>query len=509
MSDPKEVELKLVCDAGDLAMLRGCPRFAADAAAGKGRLESVYFDTPEGLLRDAGYVLRVRRAHGAYIQTVKAGGDGLIERPEWEEPVGGPEPDRDALRRTPLAKRLGKKAKLRAVFTVSVDRTIWLVKQGDTQIEVALDQGCITSPDAKHGSDPICEIELELKVGRAGDLFTLAHEIGECLPVRVGVASKAERGFALTDGKVDQAHKAEPIDLSDDLSAAEAFRAIAHGCLRHLRRNEDVLLVRPDGDALHQTRVAIRRLRSAISLFGDLLKDDRLGSIKAELKRLSEPLGRARNLDVFLLETLPRERARHPDQAEYLELEAYLEGRRAEAYEALHRMLRSQEWRSLLVDLVAWINAGPWLSAGAGTGSDEPVLRFASRVLDKRRRQVKKPGRLLATLSQEERHQVRIAAKKLRYGAEFFAGLYDRKKERKSRKAFAAALSKLQDSLGALNDIAVGHDLLEQMAGAHADGSPLFAAGLMTADIRANERELLASAVAAHEELVELWPFWR
>ena len=509
MSDPKEVELKLVCDAADLAALREWPRFAAAEAGSEDRLESVYFDTPKRLLQDSGYVLRVRRTQDGYVQTVKAGGDGLIERPEWEGPVRDAEPDRDALGRTPLAKLLGKKAKLRALFTVSVERATCLMKQGDSLIEVALDQGRITSPCTKRDADAISEVELELKQGTAGDLFALAREIAARVPVRIGVASKAECGFGLIDGGSELVRKAEPIVLSNDMAASDAFRAIAHGCLRHLRRNEDILLDRRDVDALHQARVAIRRLRSAMSLFKDLLEDDRFEAVKAELKRLSEPLGRARNLDVFLSETLPVERSRHPDQIELLNLEKHLESQRAEAYDAVGEMLRSDEWRRFQIDLVGWINAGRWLSEGDGTARDEPVVPFASRVLDKRRRQVKRRGRKLAALSTEERHQVRIAAKKLRYGAEFFASLYDGKKERKGRKAFASALSKLQDSLGALNDIAVGHELLERVVGSDAGGAAMFAAGLTTADIEAKEQKLLESSVGAHDELIELRPFWR
>ncbi|MGO4407125.1 CHAD domain-containing protein [Bosea sp. RAF48] len=510
MSDPKEVELKLVCEPSDLAALREWPRLAAEARS-TDQLESVYFDTSERLLQACGYVLRVRQTGDGHVQTVKAGGDGLIERREWEEPVDGPEPDRDALRRTPLAKLLGRKAKLAPLFTVSVERATCLISQGSSQIEIALDQGFVTNPCAENGSDAeaISEIELELKKGAAGDLFTLAREICERVPVRLGVVSKAERGFGLIDGEGDRAHRAEPIALSDDMSAADAFRAIAHGCLRQLRPNEDVLLGRHDVDALHQARVAIRRLRSAMSLFKDLLADDRFEGIKAQLKRLSQPFGRTRNLDVFLTETLPAEMSRHPDHAELLSLEKHLQSQCAEAYLAVVWTLRSEEWRRFLIDLVAWINAGPWLSGQGGAERDQPARPFASGVLDKRRRQVEKRGRNLATLSIEERHQLRIAAKKLRYGAEFFASLYEGKKERKFQKAFASAFAKLQSSLGGLNDIAAGQQILERVVGSDAVGSVQFAAGLALADVEAKEQKLLASAVEAQGELIALQPFWR
>lgn len=514
MSDAKEIELKLICDASDLAALQAHPRLEAASVKDKDQLSSVYFDTPDRLLRESGFVLRVRKTRGGYVQTAKAAGDGLIERLEWERSVAGPEPDLHALRKTPLTKVLGKQAELVPLFTVSVERATYDVEQGESRMEVALDRGRISAPGVKRRSagPSIGEVEIELKEGSAADLFALAREIGDLVPVRLGVRSKAERGFALVDGEVDGVRKAEPVRLSDDMTAAEAFRGIAHACLRHMRLNEDVLLGRRDAEALHQTRVAIRRLRSAFSLFKDVIADDRSEQLRTELKRLSEPLGRARNLDVLLSDTLPAERSRHPDKVELLNLEKHLQAQRVEAYAAVMEGLRSQEWLRFVLDLVAWINAGPWLSSGDRKGEltrNQPATTFAAGVLDKRRRQVKKRGRDLESLSAEDRHQVRITAKKLRYGAEFFAALYTDKKDRKRHKAFTSSLSKLQDSLGALNDIATGHELIDELLGKKTDNSVSFAAGLTVADIEAKSQSLQSSAAEAHAELMEVRAFWR
>jgi triphosphatase len=512
MSAPEEIELKLTAEASNLTALRKHPRVKGSSHRKDG-LESVYFDTPDGRLREAGYVLRVRKTKDGYVQTAKAAGDGLLERLEWEHPVEDAEPDRHALEGTPLAEVLGRKKKFVPLFTVSVERRAYQVEQGSSRIEVALDEGRITLPGGKRASDAtsIGEVELELKKGSVADLFALAHEIGADVPLRLGVRTKPERGFALIDGEADGVRKAEAVPLTEDMNAADAFRAIAHACLRHMRLNEDVILDRRDPGALHQTRVAIRRLRSAFSLFGAMVADDRTETMRAELKRLSAPLGRARNLDVFLSRTLPAERARHPDEGGLLNLEKHLESQRTEAYEAVRSTLSSDEWRRFVLDLVAWINAGSWLTNGGDREArrrDKPAAAFAFKVLEKRRRQVKKRGRDLGSLGVEERHQVRIAAKKLRYGAEFFAGLYTGKKANKRHKAFLSALEDLQDALGDLNDIATGHEILDELASAEA-GSALFAAGMTAADIEARTRKLVASAAEAHEALMDVRPFWR
>lgn len=514
MNDPKdtsilkEIELKLACDGSDLERLRALPRLQA-ATNHKDRLSSTYFDTEDQLLRRSGYVMRVRRTSEGHEQTVKAEGDGLFERPEWSQAVAGPEPDRAALDATPLGKLLDKGA-LTPLFTVEVEREAFQVRQADSLIEVALDQGRIKRPRARK-SVAISEVELELKEGRAEDVFALAREIAATIPVRLGVRTKAERGYGLAEGETLAMRKAEKVPLDEAMSTAEAFRAIAHACLRHMRLNEEVLLDRRDAEAVHQMRVAIRRLRSAFSLFGDVVADETGERLRADLKRLSEPLGRARNLDVFLEKTLPAERALHPDASGLLNLEKHLEAQRTEAYTAVAAMLAAPEWRTLILDLVAWINAGPWLAQVEGTAvvhRDQPVGSFAVTVLEKRRRQVKKRGRRLDALSDEERHRVRIAAKKLRYGAEFFGGLYTGEKAIKRHGAFVKSLSNLQDHLGELNDIATGHEIIDEIVQSET-GSTLFAAGLTAADIEAKTRKLLAAAAKTHDELIDLRPFWR
>jgi triphosphatase len=512
MSEPREIELKLECEPTDLATLQKHPLLQEASEQDVAKLSSTYFDTAEQRLRDAGLGLRVRRIGDRHVQTLKAEGDGLFSRPEWEQEVSGPEPDLAVLGDTPLDKILGRKDELQPLFTTSVKRQTYLVEQGSSRIEVALDSGQITAQAAGDRVLPICEVELELKQGSAGDVFALSQVIAALVPLRLGVRSKAERGYSLASGKLDRVRKAERVPLRDDMSAAEAFQAVAHACLRHMRLNEDILLQGRNADALHQTRVAIRRLRSAFSLFGDLVADSQGARIQAELKRMTEPLGQARNLDVFLATTLPIERERHPDEVGLLNLETQLEDQRTKAYVAVQSLLQSAEWRAQVLDLVAWINTGPWLWDEA---EDRTALRqeaahdFAARELDRRRQQVKKRGRHLDHLSPEERHKVRIAAKKLRYGAEFFAGLYPDKKSVKRHAIFVRALSELQDQLGALNDIATGHEVARDIAGQHIGASAVFAAGIAAADLEARTRKLLAAAADAHEDLVDAKRFWR
>ncbi|ACA17322.1 CHAD domain containing protein [Methylobacterium sp. 4-46] len=511
MSTPRETELKLEFEASDLAALSEHPLLGGDER--EARLTSVYFDTEDRRLREAGFTLRVRRDGDRHVQTVKAAGTGagLFDRPEWEWPVDGAEPDLARLGETPAGDVLGRKSVLRPLFSAGVERSTRVIARGGSRIEVALDRGRITLLDGEGDRvAPIHELELELKDGSAADLFGLAREIGASVPLRLGVMTKAERGYSLLAGRLDRASKAEPVRLDPEASAGEAFQAVAHACLRHMRLNEAVLLDHRDADALHQLRVSLRRLRSAFSLFGDLVEDHRTPTIRAELRRLGEPFGQARNLDVFLASTLPAERARRPDEAGLLRLESHLEGERSRAYEAVGAVLRGEEWRLFLLDLIAWIDAGPWREAGAPQAArrDGPARAFATEELERRRRQVKKRGRHLDELDPEARHRVRIAAKKLRYGAEFFGSLYPKPKAVKRHRTFVKALADLQDCLGDLNDIATAHTLTAALTEGAAD-SAVFAAGLTAADMEERTARLLRAAAEAHAALIDVRPFWR
>ncbi|WP_236960358.1 CHAD domain-containing protein [Methylobacterium durans] len=487
---------------------------------GQGEPEAVlstYFDTPDEALRAAGLTLRVRRRGEARLQTVKAeagaGAAGLFDRPEWEVAITGDAPDPAAFADTPVPRILkdAKDATLEPRFTTVVMRTERTVPYGASRIRATLDEGRV---ETQAGDAALCELELELESGTPADLFALAQALAETVPLHLGALSKSERGFALRDGRLGLPSKAGSVVLPEDASAGDAFRRIAMACLRHLRLNEAVFLAGRDPEALHQIRVALRRLRSAFSLFKPVLAHDpRAASLAEAIKGATEPFGRARNLDVFLETTLPEERARRPDEPGLEELAARLATERDRAHETVSTILTSPEWRGLLLDLLAWLHTGPWLGEGADPARDAPARDFAAAVLGRFRKRVRKRGRHLAKLDPEARHRVRIAGKKLRYGADFFASLFPDKTARKRHKAFAAALSDLQDHLGALNDLATAHAVMASLAegppGTAASGPALFAAGLTAADNEARTRDLLAAADEAHGDLVDAKPFWR
>jgi triphosphatase len=482
----REVELKL-----DVTPEAATVIAATELLPGEGelrQLDATYFDTADRALCAAGFSLRIRTAADSRVQTVKADGDasaGLFVRSEWEMDVAGDTPVLDHT--TPIRAMLGERCEeIAPVFHVTVERRIWNVEEDGAQIEVVLDRGHVRAGERE---EPICEIELELKSGQPAALFSLARKLDAIGPMQIGVLSKSARGYRLTR-KPRTAFKAEPVTLKPEMDAASAFQHIAQACLRQFRLNEAAVLATRAPEALHQARVALRRLRSAFSIFAPLYEgDEQAALLRQELRAIAAILGEARNLDVLI--------ARGASGA----VQDRLRSAREEAYANVDAALASPKARALILDLMEWLAIGSWLSAVQGDGA-EPARSFARAALDRYRRKVKKGGRRLKKADDEARHDLRKNAKKLRYAAEFFATLFANKKARRRYKRFIAALEDMQDHLGVLNDLATAPAEIAKLG---LDDDPEAQALLGTQAKPA----LLAAAAEAHEVFADTKRFWR
>ncbi len=322
MGTPLETELKLRLPAGAGEVLQRAAELRS-ASRGTVQLDATYFDTASGLLRQHGMALRLRRVGRGWFQTLKAapaGQGGLSTRPEWEAPAtlrqGVPRIDLSRLRETPLPALLTRHRatrKLIPVFRTRFARTLWEVDFKASRIEVALDRGRIEAKLAgKRVVEPIAELELELKDGRADDLLALALRLAgrgtSGLALVPLVRSKAERGYRLAAGTPPVPTKASARGFVDrlerDLSSGAALRAVmAHG-LSVLLANTEVLHDAHDPEFVHQARVALRRMRSALRLL-DRRHADFPESLAKELRWVGQTLGAARDWDVLVGSTLP------------------------------------------------------------------------------------------------------------------------------------------------------------------------------------------------------------
>ncbi|MBU1395779.1 MAG: CYTH domain-containing protein, partial [Gammaproteobacteria bacterium] len=268
VSDSVEIELKLALPPQQAAAFLKRMARRRDAPV-RQELITRYFDTPDFALSAQGVALRVRRAGRRWLQTLKTEGErrgGLSQRAEFEMPVARSMPDwsrfpAEALALVPEALR----AQLVPVFETRFDRTAWLLKgRGGAQIEVALDVGEVR---AGKNSQPICEIELELKAGQPDALFALALEWAgafDCLPFDI---SKAERGVRLARGVDAAPVKSVPQALDEGMCMEDGFAAIVQACLAQFQANLPGVLASGDIEYVHQARVALRRLRAALRLY--------------------------------------------------------------------------------------------------------------------------------------------------------------------------------------------------------------------------------------------------
>jgi len=486
MPQPQEIELKFQCAPEDLGrVLAAAPDGEDDTA----ELISVYFDTPGGDLRKAGASLRVRESRGRRVQTLKRG-DGLA-REEHESPIAGDAPDPTL---GPLSELLPKAAELKPAFHVRITRRQRLVRFADAEIELALDQGEVRGGQR---SSPISEVELELKSGAPAALFDLARELSHAAPIYLSFASKASRGQALMSGEPLHVQKSARPAPEQGATVAAVFQGIGRSTLKAIAGNAEVLRERADPAALHQLRVAARTLRSALSTFKVVVADGAFKRIKGELRWLAKACNQARNLDVFSEEAEGAAKL-DPAPGALAELTTALEAARARAYADVAQTVGSTRFRDLLIEVTGWVDTGAWLERPEAR---KPAKPFAFHMLHKRRKKVVKDGQRLEAQSDDGRHQVRIDAKKLRYAAEGFQGLFPAKPARR----FIEKLKALQDELGALNDLATQEPMLVHLT---LRPEAAFAAGEIVGRKAADKPKLLAKASKALKRLEESKPFW-
>ena len=531
-----EVELKLSASARALRDLEELP-WLRKIAARTGRrhnLISVYFDTPRAKFARHGVTLRIRRDGAQRIQTIKADPKRMsspsagrsfaaapFARPEWEAPVPSDQPVLSLAEGTALAPLLGRKTaeRLKPVFETRIRRTTILVPQGTSVIELAIDRGSIR---AGGQSMRVSEVELELKSGDPRAILELAARLARRCPLRYAPLSKAERGYALayriaaaaggrasgtrrTAGAV-RAVGAAAVTLDRRASAAEALQSIGFSCLRHLALNED-RVHEGDPEAIHQMRVGLRRLQAAIACFKDLLGDAQSGRIQSECRWLRERLGPARDLDVLVRQGLAPFKTGAARRRELAGLRRRLETQRRAELSLAGDAVRSERYRRFVLAVALWLAGGGWSTrrGPAAALRAQPVVEFARQVLDHRARKLRKGVRRLDRLSDDRRHAVRIAAKKLRYGSEFFASLFSQPRRDAQRRRYLAVLKTLQDGLGRLNDLAVQGRIARALPPREAAAALELLAERGAVDLA----PLLAAAVQAAARLERAPEFWK
>ncbi|WP_452100711.1 CYTH and CHAD domain-containing protein [Bradyrhizobium monzae] len=474
-----EIELKLIVDADRLADFNHAPVIAANAR-NKGtrkHLKAIYYDTPKRALQHSGLSFRVRQSGARFTQTVKAElSNDPLRRGEWEASVPSLAPDIAlALPFIPEKVRADlERHPLEVVFTTDIRRHQRMVDLPSGAVEIAFDRGHLTSGDR---ALPVSEIELELKSGSPSAIWELALRLAEHGPVKPSIRTKSARGFDLAADTPPRAPKPPKLRLDPSTSLDEAFSEILRSCLLHLLQSLPAAEDGRDPEGMHQVRVALRRLRSALDLMRSVVSLNKLDLMRAEAKWLAGSLSGARDWDVFRQETLRTVADGCPSVTGFDALAGLADERRATCYDRARLALADRRCQYFVIGLGGWIEARGWRSEVAPEGLAqlaEPAINFARNILSTQHAKVLKRGRRFKSLPTEERHRVRLAAKKLRYVADFLLPLCG---QRKSARRFSRRLADLQQELGVYNDMATTTSLLADV-GAGSTGSGVAAAAI-------------------------------
>lgn len=464
MENEIELKLRVAPDAAGRVLRTPALRGLREGRSRGKRLISVYFDTPDCTFAARGVALRIRHAGRSRVQTVKgrlakSRGGSLQRHAEWTTEVAGDLPELHKVSDGKLRETLFKhaaKSGLDEVFRTMIERrTVPLVFE-ETRIELAFDRGIVRSGERE---EAICEVELELLEGDPSRLYDLALLLAVELPLSVEHRTKSARGYDLYKGAVPRPVRAGKLSLAKTMTVWEGFIAIARDCLTQLQANETPVLAGEDPEGVHQARVAVRRLRAALSAFESVLAPAELELFTGELRWLQQCLGPARDWDVLIGESLNPLVAEIGQSSDLDELLARAETERQAAYRAAREVLRTERYAALQLRLERWFDGG---NTGLAAG---PLSAFAIQVMDRYDKKLNHAGRRLDDLPENELHAVRIKAKKARYAAEFFSALFDKKGARR----YIAAVRGIQGHLGALNDAVVARSL---MAGAGLGGLP-------------------------------------
>lgn len=460
----QEIELKLALEAAQLIVFK---RLMAQrrVAPSIHNLLTRYFDTPDFALGDLGLALRLRRVGRRWIQTLKSEAEhhgGLSVRAEYETPVPGNALDFSrfppaalALIPEPLIQQLAP------MFETRFTRTAWLVRtRSGAKIEVALDSG-----EIRAGADtrPLCEVELELKSGRAEALLEWALTLTKQIKLLPLDFSKAERGMQLARGIEAAPVRAGAIKLDPEMTVEDGFIVVCRTCLAQFQANLHGVLRDDDPEYLHQARVALRRLRAALRLFRRVCP---LTSIvlQQNLRSWSAALGRARDWDVLCLETLPAIAPHFADAQAWAHFSAAAETQRQSERQAMRTALTESNPGRIILQFQQWLMQKTWREAVSADPSEksaclQPLSDFATHALRAGRRKIRGMAQDFDALSPDARHALRILVKRQRYAVEFFKSLHVGAKG----KSYWNALVIAQDSLGRGNDAHVATRLLDTL----------------------------------------------
>jgi len=505
-----EIEFKFHIPAERLQEVQAAMRRGAVVRT---RLQARYFDTADQALAAQGIVLRLRKEGRRWVQTVKAAGDNALHRLEHNVDLGAaaagsaaPAIDPQRHQGTPVGERLAKLlaasgaplVERQSTDIMRLTRDVRTTGAGAAVVELALDVGKVVAhagtPEARES--PVCELELELKRGDVQGLVALARRWSQQHGLWFSTVSKAERGARLLAGlDAVPAVKAGTPRFADAPDGRTIQQAVVASCLAHMLPNaSEIAAGSADEEQVHQLRIGIRRLRTALrELAGLDARTDLFNAAEWE-----PPLVEAfRALGVLRDREQVAKLARAQLQDAGAPVFDPLSGADAATARAPSpgEVVRAPAFQALLVSLIGFTagaapaEAGRKDDPGASEKAPSPpgpldardARRFLRRRLQHLHEQTVRDGRCFESLSAEDQHRTRKRLKRLRYLAEFASPLLGGAADEKDSGAerYLRRLRPAQDALGEFNDEAVALALYREATAR--DARAWFAVGWFTA----------------------------
>lgn len=438
-----EIELKLALPAAAWPQLARVALLRT-VQPSRQRLHNIYYDTDDLELRRSRIALRLRNASGRWLQTIKCAAPsqgGLSSRPEWEHPFArhfdfSPVDLPEVRQRLEALKTQGR---LQPIFETNFERRQWRLETRHGAVLVMADRGTIRAGKREAA---LCELELELDGGTPADLFEIAAQLAQELPLRTENRSKAQRAYALHFAEAPAVVRAAASPLQMDMSLDQAIHAVVSECLAHMQDNEAGVLESDDPEFVHQMRVGLRRLRAAFKLFRPALPHPLPDTLARQLRHAGSVLGAARDWEVLAHELIAPHLSRasaHRDGLRTLHAlaldHAHTARERARAY------LNNGEHGRLVIALMHFMLDCP-------IQTDRSLTAFAAKRLRRLEERVRELAASVREDDIDSLHALRIGIKNLRYAREFLKPLAPPQLEPSQRE-----MTRAQSTLGYLNDL--------------------------------------------------------
>lgn len=491
----------------DAGPVRALPRGSANHV-------DLYLDTDDRRFQRAAYSLRIRRpmvrsadkadATLKALDVRRAGASAPRDRREISEKIAQSDPASLLLARGPVGERVRAVAgtkPLLSLFEVRTKRRVFALEaEGVARAELVLDEAAVHPPD---GAPPtrLRRVEIELSTAAIPSLEPFLERLQAACGLRPAVLSKYEAGLLAANLGPPSPETLDVTEIAPDASLAEVAIAVLGRQFSVLLAKEPGARLGEDAEALHDMRVAGRRLRAALSLFADVMPEE-TPALRGQLGSVFRTLGAARDLDVQL-EQLDEWLAEvpEPDRQPLAELRSLLEDQRKKARTSMVTALDSHEWE------VSVARIGRLLGGRSARLPDPaalPARAAAPDLLQAQFRKLRRRGDRIGRHSDSaDFHRVRIQAKRFRYALEFFADIYHGQTRRLVKRMIG-----LQDILGQHQDAEIAIARLRRLAvdhGVELDPATIFAMGEIAERYRLKTATLRAGFPPAYAHVKKGW----